>query len=110
MPITTRTHTYKFVQAEKKFGFEDCKDVVYYVLFAGCGLRYLGDMGQHFYERRKQHECDIRNRKTTNRFYGHSKGKVGQESDWSGTVFVVKGKHRRARWIKQAILSNAITQ
>ena len=48
---------------------------------------------------RKQHERDIKNRKTTNGFYEHSRGKVGHKPDWSGTVFVAKEKHWRARKI-----------
>ena len=97
-------------QGEAKIkSFEDCKDVVYYVPCAGCGLRYLGETGQHFFERRKQHERDIKNRKTTNGFYEHSRGKVGHKPDWSGMVFVAKEKHWRARKIKEAILINALS-
>ena len=59
-------------------------------------------------ERRKQHARDIKNRKTTNDFYEHSRGKVGHKPDWSGTVFVAKEKHWRARKIKEAILINAL--
>ena len=57
----------------------------------GCDVRYLGETGQHFCERRKQHERDIRNKKMTNVFYGHSKGKVGHEPDWN--IVVAKEKH-----------------
>ena len=102
---------HRFVQAEaKKNVFEDCKNVVYSVPCAECGLRYLGETGQHFCERRKQHEHDIKNRKTTNGFYEHSRGKVGYKPDWRGTVFVAKEKHWRARKIKEAIqnLINAL--
>ena len=95
------------MQAETKIGFEEVKDVVYSVPCGGCGLRYLGETGQHFCERR-QHERDISNKKTSNVFYDHSKGKVGHEPNWNGTVFVAKEKHWWARKIKEAIMINAI--
>ena len=56
--------------------------MVYYVPCGGCGLRYLGETGQHFCERRRYHERDINNKKTSNGFYVHSKGKVGHEPNF----------------------------
>ena len=47
-------------------------------------------------------------RAKTNGFYEHSRGKIGHKLDWSGTVFVAKEKHWRARKIKEAIIINAL--
>ena len=48
---------------KQRVDFEECKDVVYSVPCMKCDVRYLGETGQHFCERRKQHEMDIKNRK-----------------------------------------------
>ena len=77
---------------KQKVCFEDCKDVVSSVPCAECGLRCLGETGQHFCERRKQHERDIKNRKTTNGFYEHSRGKVRDKPDWGWDSVRGKGK------------------
>ena len=53
---------------KQKNGFKGCKDVVFSVPCARCGPRYLGETGQYFCERRKQHQHGIRNKKTTNVF------------------------------------------
>ena len=88
--------------------FEDCKDVVYSVPCMKCDLRYLGETGQHFCERKKQHERDIKNRKGSNGFYEHSRKNEGHKPDWSRTVFVAREKHWRARKIKEAVMINAV--
>ena len=53
--------------------FEECKDVVCSVPCLKCDLRCLGETGQHFCERRKQCERDIKNRKSSKSFYDHSR-------------------------------------
>ena len=45
---------------------EDWKDVVYAIGCDTCGVHYVGDTGQHYYDRRKQHQGDVRNTKATN--------------------------------------------
>ena len=93
---------------KQRVDFEECKDVVYSVPCVKCDLRYLGETGQHFCERRKQHERDIKNRKSSNGLYEHGRRNKGHKPDWSKTVFVEREKHWRARKIKEAVLINAI--
>ena len=59
--------------------FEDCKDVIniYSVPCKKCGVRYIGETGQHFCQRREQHKGDIRNKKESNGFYSHLKRNKG---------------------------------
>ena len=45
---------------KQKVDFEDpdCKDVIYSVPCEKCGVRYIGETGQHFCQR-EQHKGDI---------------------------------------------------
>ena len=64
VPKTGETLYTSLCKLKQKIGFEEVKDVVYSVPCGGCGLRYLGETGQHCCERRRQHERDISNKKT----------------------------------------------
>ena len=63
VPKKRETLYTQLCKLKQKVNFEDCKDVVYTVPLVKCGLRYMGETGQHFNDRRKQHERDVRNKK-----------------------------------------------
>ena len=48
---------------------EKRKNVVYAIECETCGDHFIGETGRHFCERRKQHERDVRNKKSTSGIY-----------------------------------------
>ena len=92
---------------KQKVKFEDCKDVIYSVPCEKCGVRYIGETGQHFCQRREQHKGDIRNKKESNGFYSHLKRNKGHSVNWEGAVFLDREKHWRGRKIKEALFINS---
>ena len=66
-----------------------------------CGIRYFGETGQHFSDRRSQHQRDVKTGKTTNGFFWHAKENA--EIDWEKVVFVDYEKNWKRRKIKEAI-------
>ena len=92
---------------KKKVEFEDCKDVIYSVPCKKCRVRYIGETGQHFCQRREQHKGDIRNNKESNGFYSHLKKNKGHSINWEGAVFLDREKHWRGRKIKEALFINS---
>ena len=61
---------------------EDWKHVVYAIGCERCGVHYVGETGQHYCDRRKQHQRDVKNRKTTNGLYDllKTQGKLGESN------------------------------
>ena len=88
--------------------WEECKDVVYSVPCGDCGVRYIGETGQHFCDRRTQHQRDIKSGKTTNGFFNHIKENPGHKIDWDKVVFLDYEKNWKRRKIKEAVYINAI--
>ena len=70
-------------------------------------MKYIGETGQHFCQRAKQHQSDIKNKKTTNGFYAHLRKNKGHTINWDGAVFLDREKHWRGREIKEALFINA---
>ena len=70
-------------------------------------MRYIGETGQHFCQRREQHKGDIRNKKESNGFYSHLKRNKGHSVNWEGAVFLDREKHWRGRKIKEALFINS---
>ena len=68
----------------------------------------MGETGQHFNDRRKQHERDVRNKKSTSGLYMHSKRGAGHVANWEKVVYVEREKHWMARKVKEAILINTV--
>ena len=108
VPKKRETLYTQLCKLKQKVNFEDCKDVVYSVPCVKCGLRYMGETGQHFNDRRKQHERDVRNKKSTSGLYMHSKRGEGHVANWEKVVYVDREKHWMARKVKEAILINAV--
>jgi len=92
---------------KQKVDWVECKDVIYSVPCKKCGVRYIGETGQHFCQRTKQHQNDIKNKKTTNGFYAHLRKNKGHSINWDGAVFLDRERHWRRRKIKEALFINA---
>ena len=71
VPKTGETIYSNVCKLKQKGEMQECKDVVYSVPCGECGVRYVGETGQHFTERRSQHKRDIGKGKTTNGFCNH---------------------------------------
>ena len=82
--------------------------MVYSVPCGVCGIRYVGETGQHYCERRSQHQRDIKNRKKTNGFYCHIRENKGHKIDWDRVEFLDYEKNWKRRKIKEAIYISAI--
>ena len=85
-----------------------CKNVVFSVPCGDCGIRYIGETGQHFSERRSQHQRDVKNRKKTNGFYCHIRENKGHKINWDKALYLDYEKNWKRRKIKEAIYINAI--
>jgi len=51
---------------------------VYTIECETCGLHYIGETGQHFCDRRDQHNRDVKQKKSSNALYDHVKEKRGK--------------------------------
>jgi hypothetical protein len=87
---------------------EEIKNVVYSVPCGDCGVRYIGETGQQFSERRSQHQRDVKNRKKTNGFYCHIRENKGHKINWDKALYLDYEKNWKRRKIKEAIYINAI--
>ena len=73
-----------------------------------CGVHYVGETGQHFCERRKQHERDVRNKKSTSGIYDHLRNNEGHSVNWAKLKYLDKENNWKGRKIKEAIYINAL--
>jgi hypothetical protein len=87
---------------------EDYKNVVYAVECETCGVQYIGETGQHFCDRRNQHQRDIRQKKLSNGFYDHLERNEGHVINWEKVRFSDKKKNWKGRKIKETIYINAV--
>ena len=76
-------------------------------------MRYLqsslcGETGQHFCDRRSQHQRDVKNKKPSNGLYAHLKENKGRKINWEGFVYLDSEKNWKRRKIKEAIYINAV--
>ena len=69
---------------------EDWKHVVYATACERCGVHYVGETGQHYCDRRKQHQRDVKNRKTTNGLYDHLKNNKEHKVNWEKVTYLDK--------------------
>ena len=68
----------------------------------------MGEIGQHFCDRRNQHQRDVKNKKPSNRLYAHLKENKGHKINWEGFVYLDSEKNWKRRKIKEAIYINAV--
>ena len=71
---------------KQRVDVEERKNVVYAVPCGDCGIRYFGETGQHFSDRKSQHQRDVKAGKTTNGFFCHVKENAGHKIDWESAV------------------------
>ena len=93
---------------KQKIELEDWKNVVYTIECETCGLHYIGETGQHFCDRRDQHNRDVKQKKSSNALYDHVKNNEGHKINWGKICFLDKEKNWKGRKIKEAIYINAI--
>ena len=87
--------------------FEERKDVIYSIPCKTCGIRYIGETGQYFCDRRSQHQREVRNRKKTNGFYAHLNKNNGHEVDWENVSFLDSEKFWKGRRVKESLYISA---
>ena len=92
---------------KQKVEWVECKDVIYSVPCKKCGVRYIKETGQHFCQRAKQHQSDIKNKKTTDGFYAHLTKNEGHTINWDGAVSWIEkgiGEEGRSRKLCSSML------
>ena len=67
---------------KQKKELEERKNVIYAVECGTCGLHYIGETGQHYCDRRSQHQRDVTQKKSSNGIYDHVKNNEGHQIDW----------------------------
>ena len=77
------SHLCKLKQKKEK---DENKYVVYSIPCDTCRVRYVGETDQHFYDRRTQHQRDVKNRKLSNGLYAYLKANKGHKINWDGFV------------------------
>ena len=92
---------------KQKVDWVECKDVIYSVPCKKCGVRYIGETGQHFCQQSKQHQSDIKNKKNTDGFYALLRKNKEHAINWDGAVFLERERNWRGRKIKEALFINA---
>ena len=75
---------------KQRVELEDRKNVVYAVECKTCGIPYVGETGQHYCDRRRQHQVDVRNKKTTNGISEHLKHIQDHEINWEKIIFWIR--------------------
>ena len=68
----------------------------------------LGETGQHYCDRRKQHKGDVKNKKATNGIYEHLKNNEGHKVNWEKVKFLDKEVNWKGRKIKESIYINSL--
>ena len=102
---TLCSHLCKLKQKKEK---DESKDVVYSIPCDTCRVRYVGETGQHFCDRRNQHQRDVKNKKPSNGLYAHLKENKGHKINWEGFVYLDSERNWKRRKIKEAIYINAV--
>jgi len=98
----------KLCRLKQKTEMMDQKDVIYAVECDTCGVLYVGETGQHFCDRSRQHQADVRAGKSSNGIYDHLKRNEKHSINWQKVIFLDKEKNWRGRKIKEAIYINAL--
>ena len=83
---TLYTHLCKLKQTVE---LENRKNVIYAVECETCGVQYVGET-QHCCDRRKEHQPDDKNKKTTNSISEHLKHNKDHEIHWEKIIFWIR--------------------
>jgi hypothetical protein len=87
---------------------EEKKDIVYAIRCKTCPLVYIGETGQKFNERKKQHQYGVRKGLKMNAIFQHINKYPGHEIDWENPAILDKESNWIGRKIKESIRINAI--
>ena len=68
----------------------------------------MGETGQHYCNRRRQLQVDVRNKKTTNGISEHLKRNQDHKINWEKIIFLDKEDHWKRRKLKEALYINAL--
>ena len=66
--------------------------MIYSIPCGACGVRYVGETGQHFCDRRSQHYRDIKIKKMTNCFCSPMKKNDGHKIEWGKCMYLDREK------------------
>ena len=81
VPKSGETVYSNLCKLKQKKEWEESKDLECSVPCGDCGVRYIGETGQHFSDRKTQHQRDIKSGNTTNGFFNHIKENPGHKID-----------------------------
>jgi hypothetical protein len=87
---------------------EQTKNVVYAIPCGTCGKWYIGETGQYFIERSKQHKGDIRSCKQTSAFFCHTNEYNDHTIRWENFMFLAKERGPIGRKITESVFINAL--
>ena len=73
-----------------------------------CGVQYVGETGQYYCDRRKQHQSDVKNQKTTSGVSEHWRNNQEKKINWEKITFLDKKDNWKGRKIKEALYINAL--
>ena len=82
--------------------------MIYAVECETCGVQYVGETGQHYCDRRKQHQSDVKNKKTTNGISEHLRNNQEHKINWEKITFLDKEDNWKGRKIKEALYINTL--
>ena len=98
----------KLCRLKQRVEPENWKNVVYAIECETCGVHYVGETGQHYCDRRKQHQGDVKPKKPTNGIYDHLKNNKGHKINWEKVRFLDKEDNWKGQKIKEAIYINSL--
>jgi hypothetical protein len=84
------------------------KNVIYGLKCSSCNLWYIGETGQRFETRRKQHQGDVRRGVSSNAFYCHLRSFPDHSIDWQNFRFLKKEPMWDRRKFIESIFINSL--
>lgn len=87
---------------------EDSKGLDYMIKCGTCNMKYVGETGQQFRDRKQQHQRDVKNKVPTNGIYNHVKQYKDHTIAWDDVVFIDREAHYTRRKIKESLYINAL--
>ena len=94
----------KLCRLKQRVEPENWKNVVYAIECKTCRVHHVEETGQHYCDRRKQHQGDVKNKKPTNGIYDHLKNNKGHKINWEKVRFLDKEDNWKGRLIKRGNL------
>jgi GIY-YIG catalytic domain len=91
-----------------KMHHDDMKNVVYAIKCNTCKVHYIGETGQKFCERLKQHKNDARTMKQTNGISCHLMKQPDHVIDWDKAIFIDHEKDWISRKIGESLYIEAM--